>query len=204
MNRKRILVFIILLLALTGIFFGWRLAVGERKLQGYNVVMISIDTCRADFLRAYGNSAISTPNLDTLAQQGILLEHYYSVINTTLPSHASMMTGLYPRNHGVARNAMRLSNKNLTLAEYLKSQGYHTAAFIGSFALASVFGLNQGFDTYDESFIGDPSQYIGREIELTTKEGKTMEALEPGIPTGDITRSAEQVNHSFFEWMQHR
>lgn len=202
-GRRAIAVAAACILAASLLIFARHVA-SPRKADGYNVVLISIDTCRADFLGAYGNSAISTPNLDSLARKGVVLDHYYSVINTTLPSHASLFTGLYPRNHGVARNAMRLHSRNLTLAEYLKSQGYHTAAFVGSFALASVFGLNQGFDKYEESFIGDPSRFIGSQIELKTREGKTMETLEPDTKTGDITRRAEEVNKAFFEWLGHR
>jgi arylsulfatase A-like enzyme len=202
--RRKWMIFAGILIPAVLLLLFVRYLVFPRKAEGYNVVLVSIDTCRADFLSVYGNSAISTPHLDALAKKGIVLDHYYSVINTTLPSHASLFTGLYPRNHGVARNAMRLHSKNLTLAEYLKSQGYHTAAFVGSFALASIFGLNQGFDFYEESFIGDPSRFIGREIELKTKEGKTLEALEPDTKTGDITRRAEDVNHAFFQWLDHR
>ncbi|MCI0615754.1 sulfatase, partial [bacterium] len=180
---------------------GWQLFFKQRIAKNYNVILISIDTCRADFIGAYGNSAISTPNLDSLAKEGILFEHFYSSINTTLPSHASLLTGLYPRNHGVARNAMRLGAQNQTLTEFLKSQGYSTAAFIGSFALASVFGLNQGFDVYDESFMGDPSKYIGRSLVINMKDGKTLEALEPDTRTGDIMRPAEDVKASFEKWL---
>lgn len=197
--RWRILIPLIALIVVCGLT--WQFFFKHRTAKNYNVILISIDTCRADFIGAYGNSAISTPNLDSLAKEGILFEHFYSSINTTLPSHASLLTGLYPRNHGVARNAMRLGTQNQTIAEFLKSQGYSTAAFIGSFALASVFGLNQGFDVYDESFMGDPSKYIGRSLVINMKDGKTLEALEPDTRTGDITRPAEDVKASFEKWL---
>lgn len=197
--RWRILILMIVLVVLADL--AWQFFFKHSTAKNYNVILISIDTCRADFIGAYGNSAISTPSLDSLAKQGILFDHFYSSINTTLPSHASMVTGLYPRHHGVARNAMRLPDQNQTLAEFLKSQGYSTAAFIGSFALASVFGLNQGFDVYDESFMGDPSKYIGRSLVINMKDGKTLEALEPDTRTGDITRPAEDVKASFERWL---
>ncbi len=197
--RWRILILIAVFIVLADL--AWQLLFKPRIAKNYNVILISIDTCRADFIGAYGNSAISTPNLDSLAKDGILFEQFYSSINTTLPSHASLFTGLYPRNHGVARNAMRVGAQNQTLAEFLKSQGYSTAAFIGSFALASVFGLNQGFDVYDESFMGDPSKYIGRSLVINMKDGKTLEALEPDTRTGDITRTAEEVKVSFEKWL---
>ncbi|HSE42501.1 MAG TPA: sulfatase-like hydrolase/transferase, partial [Acidobacteriota bacterium] len=173
-----------------------------KSAKDFNLIVISIDTLRADFLGTYGNTSISTPNLDTLAKESVLFEHFYSTINTTLPSHASLFTGVYPRNHGVARNAMRLAVQNVTMAEVLKSHGYSTAAFIGSFALASVFGLNQGFDLYDESFMGDPSRYIGQTTVIKTKDGKKLESLEPDTRTGDITRSASDVKNSFENWLK--
>jgi len=202
-KKKLFIALLVLLIAGGGAYFLPRylrkpLPVGNN----YNIVLISIDTCRADFLGCYGNSAISTPNLDRLARNGVLFENFFSTINTTLPSHASLMTGLYPRNHGVARNAMRLSNKNITLAEYLSVKGYNTAAFIGSYALASVFGINQGFKTFDESFIGNAQDYIGRTITMTTKDGKEMETFDTNTNTGDITRPAEEVNQSFFNWLE--
>lgn len=198
--RWRILLIVFLFVVFAAA--AWHLFFPQQTAKNYNVVLISIDTCRADFIGAYGNSAISTPHLDALAKQGVLFEHFYSTINTTLPSHASLFTGLYPRNHGVARNAMRLGAQNLTLAEFLKSHGYSTAAFVGSFALASVFGLNQGFDVYEEAFMGDPSRYIGRSIIIKTKDGKMLEALEPDTRTGDIMRDAEEVKVSFEKWLK--
>ncbi len=183
------------------IFFVSRKFSPARTANDFNVIVISIDTLRADFLGTYGNGAIATPHLDAIAKEGILFEYFYSTINTTLPSHASLFTGIYPRKHGVARNAMRLSPQNVTLAEFLKERGYSTAAFIGSFALASVFGLNQGFDLYEESFMGDPSRFIGRTIVINTKDGKKLEALEPDTQTGDITRDATAVKLSFEKWL---
>jgi arylsulfatase A-like enzyme len=167
----------------------------------YNVVLISIDTTRADFIGCYGNRIIATPNIDRLAQQGVLFENYYSTVNTTLAAHASIFTGLYPRNHGVGRNSMRLNQKNLTLAEYLSAKDYKTAAFIGSYALASVFGINQGFATFDEAFIGDPSQYIAKDMQATNVEHKSFEWLVTKENVGHIMRSAEEVNRSFFQWL---
>jgi arylsulfatase A-like enzyme len=200
--RRILYIFIVLTLVGAAAFFVSKNISPVRSAKDFNVIVISIDTLRADFIGAYGNSAIETPHLDAIAKDGILFEHFYSTINTTLPSHASLFTGIYPRNHGVARNAMRLSAQNLTMAEFLKERGYSTAAFIGSFALASVFGLNQGFDLYEESFIGDPSRLIGQTTIIHTKDGKKLEALEPDTQTGDITRDATAVKNSFEKWVQ--
>src|ERR1043165_3687625 len=83
-----------------------------KRAKDYNLVLISIDTTRADFLGCYGNSAIATPNIDAIARDGVLFENHYTAINTTLASHSSIFTSLYPRNHGVGRNGMRLNAKN--------------------------------------------------------------------------------------------
>jgi arylsulfatase A-like enzyme len=166
----------------------------------YNLLLISMDTTRADFLGCYGNRLIATPNLDSLAEHGVLFESHYSAINTTTPSHSSMFTGLYPRNHGVGRNGMRLNAKNLTLAEFLSAKGYKTAAFIGSYALASVFGLNQGFEVYDESFVADAKSYVIRNLPVQNSKKESMEVvLHHSIQT--YRRKAEDVNSSFFHWL---
>jgi Arylsulfatase A and related enzymes len=172
-----------------------------KRAQNYNVVLLTIDTTRADFIGAYGNRSVSTPNIDSLARDGVLFEHFYSTINTTLAAHASIFTGLYPRNHGVGRNSMRLNQKNLTIAEFLHANGYDTAAFIGSFALASVFGVKQGFETFDESFIGDMSDYVSRNASFANKDNKEFQIVLTKQKVGDIERRAGDVNKSFFGWL---
>jgi arylsulfatase A-like enzyme/Flp pilus assembly protein TadD len=115
-----------------------------------NVLLITIDTLRADALGAYGGRA-ATPNLDRLAAQGarFTFAHAHSVL--TLPSHATILTGRYPYEHGVRDNAgYRLSADHATLATRLKSQGFATGAFIGGFPLERRFGLASGFDLYDD------------------------------------------------------
>lgn len=203
MIRKLALaIFALLLLGVAGFAIKrYAFTVPAKTAAGYNVVLISIDTTRADFIGCYGNKLISTPNIDHLAQQGVLFENYYSTVNTTLAAHSSIFTGLYPRNHGVGRNSMRLNQKNLTLAEYLSAKDYKTAAFIGSYALASVFGINQGFATFDEAFIGDPGQYIAKDMQAKNVENKSFEWLVTKENVGHIMRSAEEVNRSFFQWL---
>jgi arylsulfatase A-like enzyme len=197
--------FIIILAPLLIIFlsiFLWRSAFspGMKRAKDFNIVLISIDTCRADFIGAYGNPLASTPNIDSLAQKGVLFENYYSTINVTLGAHSSIFTGLYPRNHGVGRNDMRLNNRNLTMAEFLSAKGYTTAAFVGSFALASVFGVNQGFQEYEENFYGNAKQYVARDFQFTTRENKPIEYILRHAVM-DYSRSAEDVNKAFFQWL---
>lgn len=115
-----------------------------------NVILISLDTLRADHLGCYGHSRFRTPAIDKLATEGVLFENYVSTAPSTLASHTALMTGSFPHTHGVPRNGFYVSDKNVTLAEVLKEHGFTTAAFIGSFALASIYNLDQGFDVYDE------------------------------------------------------
>jgi arylsulfatase A-like enzyme/Flp pilus assembly protein TadD len=121
-----------------------------------NVVLVTLDTTRADRLGCYGYGAGKTPNLDTLAQGGVRFANAYCQVPLTLPSHASIMTGLNPYTHGVHNNgAYALSANSTTLAEVLKGKGYQTAAFTASFSVDSRFGLGRGFDVYDDNFQSD-------------------------------------------------
>jgi arylsulfatase A-like enzyme/Tfp pilus assembly protein PilF len=130
---------------------------GERKsdLTGsasYNVLLITLDTTRADHLGSYGYKPAKTPNLDRLAQEGIRFARAYCPAPLTLPSHASIMTGLYPVTHGVRNNGHDLPSGIRTLAEILKGRGYSTAAFVSSYSVDSRFGIGRGFDVYDDTF----------------------------------------------------
>jgi arylsulfatase A-like enzyme/Flp pilus assembly protein TadD len=118
----------------------------------YNILLISLDTTRADHLGCYGYKPAKTPNLDRLAQEGIRFARAYCPAPLTLPSHASIMTGLYPVTHGVHNNGHDLPSGIGTLAEILKGRGYSTAAFVSSFSVDSRFGLDRGFDVYDDTF----------------------------------------------------
>jgi arylsulfatase A-like enzyme/Flp pilus assembly protein TadD len=115
------------------------------------VVLITIDTLRADRLGCYGYSKNLTPNLDRIARNGVLFENAVAPAPSTPPSHASMFTGTYPTVHGV-RNAggFSLDKSHLTLAEILREKGWQTAAFVGASVLDRIYGLNQGFDVYDD------------------------------------------------------
>ncbi len=118
-----------------------------------NVVIISIDTCRADYLSCYGNPSSTTPNIDAIANQGVLFENAISPVPLTLPSHSSMMTGTIPPSHGVHDNkGYQLGDSNITLAEILKEKGFTTGAIVSAFVLDSAFGMDQGFETYNDSF----------------------------------------------------
>jgi arylsulfatase A-like enzyme len=118
-----------------------------------NVVLISVDTCRADRLGCYGHPGASTPNIDAVARDGVTFLNARTTNPITLPAHGTMMTGRIPPAHGVHDNrTYRLAASNLTLAEVLRERGFATAAFVGAFPLDSTMGLDQGFDVYDDRY----------------------------------------------------
>jgi arylsulfatase A-like enzyme len=115
------------------------------------LVIITLDTTRADRLPVYGFGGIATPAIDALASHGAVFDDAESVAPLTLPAHTSLFTGLYPANHGVRENAgPALDRSHATLAAILHDRGFHTAAFVGSIVLHSDRGLSRGFDVYDD------------------------------------------------------
>jgi len=122
---------------------------GDRVPAVSRVILVTFDTTRADRLGCYGYELAETPTLDRLADEGVLFEQAVSPVPTTLPSHSTMFTGIYPQDHGVRYNIFyRLSEKAWTLAEVLQDAGFVTAAFPASRIVSRPFGLNQGFDTW--------------------------------------------------------
>lgn len=118
----------------------------------FNVVLVSIDTLRADRLSLYGYPRATSPFLDHLASEAIVFDGFYYTGGGTLPSHLSMLTSLYPANHGIGpRTPRRLEEERVTLAEVLHGAGFATAAFVGGGWLSARFGFDQGFDQFDES-----------------------------------------------------
>jgi len=121
-----------------------------------NLLLITLDTTRADRIGCYGYPAGETPVLDELARSGVQCTYAITVAPCTLPAHASLFTGLYPAENGVRTNGRaRLDAALPTLAAALEKQGYQTGAFIGSYVLNHKFGLDSGFQTYDDDFAGD-------------------------------------------------
>ncbi len=142
-------IFLLMLLAVAGGFYFFRDTGPEIK----NVIIISMDTTRADHLSCYGYPVRTTPNIDAIAAEGILFENTISPAPMTLPAHSTMLTGTIPPYHGIHDNLdYTLAGSNITLPEILKENGFTTGALIGTFVLDSRFGLNQGFDTYNDIF----------------------------------------------------
>ena len=149
-----------------------RVPADAAALRDCNVLFVTLDTTRADRIGCYGYAGIRTPALDGLAREGVLFSGAFAPTPTTIPSHCSMMTGLYPHHHGARANGQRLDESKMTLAELLSNAGYVSAAFVSSFVLDSRFGLAQGFAHYDDRFElvdgGDGAAAAERRADATT------------------------------------
>jgi arylsulfatase A-like enzyme/Flp pilus assembly protein TadD len=140
----------------------------------WNVLLITVDTLRADRLSCYGSDRVQTPNIDSLAAKGALFASAFAHTPTTLPSHTNILLGMTPLGHSVHDNANFLVDKKFdTLASHLKAYGYATAAFVGAFPLDSRFGLTRGFDVYDDNY-GTPANqeftYVERKAEAVMEQ----------------------------------
>ncbi|HLI82993.1 MAG TPA: sulfatase-like hydrolase/transferase [Bryobacteraceae bacterium] len=131
------------------------LSCGLAAQDGIPVILISIDTLRADRVSAYGYHKLRTPEIDSFAGGGTLFSAIDSQIPLTLPSHTSLFTSTYPFANGIEENGERVPAGAVTLATVLRAHGYRTAAFVGSILLHRRLGLDQGFDVYDSPF--DPA-----------------------------------------------
>ena len=128
---------------------GWACQI--ERVKPPDVLIITLDTTRADYISTYGSARAATPSIDRLAADGVVFEQAVSVAPLTLPAHTSLFTGLLPFRHGVRDNAAApLGADHETLAEILRRRGYQTAAFVSSAILKADRGLASGFDTYDD------------------------------------------------------
>jgi arylsulfatase A-like enzyme len=161
-----------------------RLAADRRpgaRAGDLSVLLITLDTTRADHLGCYGGQAARTPNLDALAREGTLFARCTTCSPLTLPSHSSILTGVYPYVHGARQNGTgRLAESNLTLAEDLRQAGFATQATIASFVLNRRFGTAQGFDVYHDvvpAATGDPSSAERKGNEICDDACRMLESL---------------------------
>lgn len=135
----------------------------DRNFTRMNVLLVTFDTTRADFIGAYGRKDAFTPTLDGMAENGYLFEHAISSNPVTQAAHSTILTGTYPMAHGVRDNGLfKLPEESETLAELLKQHGYRTGAAVGGFPLVKSFGLNQGFDFYDDDLVQSRQDHRGR------------------------------------------
>jgi len=135
----------------------------HQKKPPLNLLIFTFDTTRADALSCYGNTRIRTPEIDALARDGVRFEQSHTALPITLPSHTSIMTGRYPTHHGVRDNSFFVvPPEEETLAEILSAHGYSTGAAIGAFPVTSRFGINQGFEFFDENIAPVNADALGR------------------------------------------
>lgn len=154
------------------------------RRHGPNLLLISIDTLRADHLGCYGYPGARTPNIDGLAARGAQFAEATTVTPLTLPAHASLLTGTFPAYHGVRDNGgFYLESEHITLAEILHDAGYRTGGFVGAFVLDSRWGLQQGFDRYVDNF------------DLSQAGGAGMDRIQ---------RPANEVADRALEWIDQR
>ncbi len=171
-----------------------------------NLLLISVDTLRADHLSCYGNPRIQTPALDRLAAEGILFEQAFTPVPITLPAHASLLTGTYPVFHGVRDNSgFILPDSAETMAEILRHHGYSTGAFVGSFVLDSRFGLDQGFDVYVDDFHAETLDLVQQSIlehpaeEVFRRVGEWLEQLRR--PKSATPTHPDTHTRPWFAWI---
>jgi arylsulfatase A-like enzyme/Tfp pilus assembly protein PilF len=144
---------ILLAIAIVASAAAW-IAFGRRAaIKRPNLLLITIDTLRADHIGAYGATTGATPTLDALATEGVRFDQVQTAAPLTGPSHATILTGLYPPMHGVRNNVVfSMGKEDVSLATRLKRLGYATAAFVGAYPVAATFGFGQGFDVFNEEF----------------------------------------------------
>jgi arylsulfatase A-like enzyme len=153
------------------------------QAPGANVVLVTLDTTRADRLGCYGDTSARTPTLDRISQESVVMERALCTAPITLPSHASIMTGLYPSEHGVRDNGVFQVPQSLnTLAEILKKEGYATAAFISANVLGHRYGLDQGFDCYDDGVTAVGGVRVERRAAVTVNAALAWLDSPPSEP----------------------
>lgn len=165
----------------------------RNRLKDLNIILFTLDTQRADYIGAYKKGKADTPNIDRVAEEGVLFETCIAQTPLTLPSHTSILSGTYPLYHQVRDNGGFQVPESLEMvSEVLKSAGFTTSAFIASYVLHSKWGINQGFDTYSDGF--DLSKY--ESISLGNVQKRADEVL------GDARKwLLENKDKKFFTWV---
>ncbi|HEY8231264.1 MAG TPA: sulfatase-like hydrolase/transferase [Vicinamibacteria bacterium] len=158
-----------------------------------NLVVVTLDTTRADRLGCYGFRGVETPAIDALAREGVVFEHSTATVPLTFPSHSSIFTGLVPPHHGVRDNGgFFLDEAKVTLAERLKDAGFATGAFVAAWVLESKWGLAQGFDEYSDTF--DLSKY--KVVSLGTVQKPGDEVMDGALAWLETVKKRR-----FFAWV---
>ena len=154
-----------------------------------DILLVTIDTLRADHCSAYGYGRPTTPRLEALAREGVQFETVYAPMATTAPAHATLFTGLLPLWHGLVKNGQVLGDGHRMLAGALRAAGYRTGAIVSSFALDRRFGLHVGFESYDDRFSGR-----GQTMPAASWEGQMVDA--------PFDRRADETRGRAVEWLR--
>ncbi len=163
---------------------------------GTNLLVVTLDTTRADRLGAYGRGAAQTPAFDALASRGVLFEQAFAQSPMTLPSHATLFTGLAPLEHGARVNGEhRLDERPTTLAGILSRRGYTTGAFVAAFVLDRKFGLSRGFETYDDDLAAALEQEVPQPLSLYRSGARVVDAALSWL------EGAAAGERPFFAWV---
>jgi arylsulfatase A-like enzyme/Tfp pilus assembly protein PilF len=170
---------------------------GQVPSRELNVVLVTIDTLRADRLSSFG-SRVRTPNLDRLAGEGVLFTNASTTVPFTFPAHSSIMTGTYPPFHGVRENVgYYLGDENITLAERMSETGRQTAGFVSAFVLDSRWGIGRGFDHYFDDF--DLAAFENANIGSVQRPG--TETIEAALGWLDEKERQPAGAQPFFLWL---
>jgi arylsulfatase A-like enzyme len=160
-----------------------------------NIIFITLDCVRYDYLRCYGNKAIKTSALDYLAKQGVIIKNAYSHCPITGPAHLSIFTSTLPITHKLRLNGIKIEKDLPTMAEILKSNGYKTGAFIGAYVLSKRFGFDKGFSFYNDEMIeGFWEEFVFKIFRYYKKWA--------GIRVRKFSRNADRVVNSAISWLK--
>ncbi|MBD3335437.1 MAG: sulfatase-like hydrolase/transferase [Candidatus Eisenbacteria bacterium] len=167
----------------------------QEVAQGpWNVLLLTLDTTRQDVVSCYGETEGLTPNIDSLAAAGIRFEQAVTPVPTTCPAHATILTGLDPHEHGVRYNGRYIAGDSLLcLAELFREAGYQTAAFVAAFPLDGRFGLTQGFQIYDDTFLE----------RVVSHSEETAQRRADAVTDAVLGWAAERKPGPFFLWVHY-
>jgi arylsulfatase A-like enzyme len=163
-----------------------------------NVLLITIDTLRADHIGAYGYARARTPALDRLAAGGVRFDRAFAAAPITLPSHATLLTGRYPPGHSARDNGLHVLATVPTLATELHARGFKTAAFVAAFPLDHQFGLNRGFEVYGDQLPRQPNGQLANERPASAVVNEAIAWLNQ---QPSINQQSSISNQQFFLWV---
>jgi choline-sulfatase len=198
-NRKLILAVAVIAAA----FVACHKETAPPAVQRPSILFVTLDTTRAD---AAGPEAVgvTTPSFNALAARGRRFRWAYAAVPQTLPSHTSMLTGLYPAGHGVHENARHVADTQSLVSERLHAAGYRTAAFVSSFALAKRFGLARGFDVYDDEFGENPERTAQQTTDRVLGFLREWGVGSEGSETGAFSHAPHPTpNTPLFLWVHY-